>query len=239
MNKVSSIFVFACTLLATQTALAQPTASEVVKRLNSYRTLLIHDAARVGIAPNAIEIEEKVRQRAIEILKRVSFEKIEAKDSFGWAGVFDKAGKQKEAIELYNRFLAADLPQSRKETAERNLLQLYRELGDGKMLVKTIRAIKPADPKAGQRLARSVALTFIDTVVDKCGVDEAVSLLDEVAAKVPATDHKAEATFALTHRKSIEEKKPPSRAPKPDSERLAEYERFSVERTSIESYYVV
>jgi thiol-disulfide isomerase/thioredoxin len=100
-------------------------------------------------------------------------------------------------------------------------------LGEGHMLLMTLNDVRPVNSVMGRTLASTTANAFADTIAKTEGIDAALKALDQVAAKMPAEDHKANAQRMLDAAKAREATNPPAAAPKPDAERLATFELSS------------
>lgn len=212
-------------------AFAQTSAKDALKQITDYRMQLLTEARTANKPININVLNEGVKAKALEAIKGVDPNKVDAKDAYDWAQVFSMAQSHKDVCNLCHKFLTTNPTAEQKFAAQMLMMQSCNALGEADMLVMTLKDIKPVTPINGRSLASMTANSYADTIAKAEGVDAAIKILDEIGAKVPAEDHKANAQKMLDAAKAREAQNPPATAPKPDAERLATYEQTSISQS--------
>jgi thiol-disulfide isomerase/thioredoxin len=241
MVKVSTLVrtaICALTLVA-GSAFAQTNPKDALKQINEYRVQQYTEARQSGKPVNIAAVNEAVKAKALEAIKDVDAEKVEAKDAYDWAQVFALAGKHQEVCNLCHKFLGTNPGPEVKFAVQMQMMNSCNSLGEGGMLVMTLNDIKPINPVMGRNLAATTARSYADTIAKTEGLEAALKVLDAVAAKIPTEDHKANAAKMLEAAKAREVQTPPATTPKPDAERLADYEKLSMNQEIAVKYTIV
>lgn len=212
-------------------AFAQTSAKDALKQITDYRMQLLTEARTTNKPININVLNEGVKAKALEAIKGVDPNKVDAKEAYEWAQVFSMAQSHKDVCNLCHKFLTTNPSAEQKFAAQMLMMQSCNALGEADMLVMTLKDIKPITPINGRSLASMTANSYADTIAKAEGVDAAIKILDEIGAKVPAEDHKANAQKMLDAAKAREAQNPPATAPKPDAERLATYEQTSISQS--------
>lgn len=237
----ASIFVRTaiCALaLVGASAFAQTSPKDALKQINDYRMQLLTEARTANKPININVLNEGVKAKALEAIKGVDPNKVDAKDAYDWAQVFSMAQSHKDVCNLCHKYLTTNPTAEQKFAAQMLMMQSCNALGEADMLVMTLKDIKPVTPINGRSLASMTANSYADTIAKAEGVDAAIKILDEIGAKVPAEDHKANAQRMLDAAKAREAQNPPAIAPKPDAERLATYEQTSISQSQSLQYSI-
>ncbi|MCC7231003.1 MAG: TlpA family protein disulfide reductase [Fimbriimonadaceae bacterium] len=216
-----------CLAMVSVCAFAQTNAKDILKSISDYRTQQFAEARASGKPINIADIEKAIRAKADEAVKNVDPAKVEAKDAYDWAQLFQMTGQHKVACNLAQKFLTTNPEPDQKFSAQMMMMVSCNALGEAEMLAMTLRDIKPTNANTGRTLAASATGAYIDTIAEKQGVDEALKVLADVEGKIPEVDHKAYAKQMLDAAKAREATNPPATAPKPDDERLAQFEANS------------
>jgi thiol-disulfide isomerase/thioredoxin len=235
MVKVSKLFcgVLFMGALISATAFAQTPAKDAIKAINEYRVQFLAEARQSGKPINIAVLNEGVKAKAEAAVKDIDATKVDAKDAYDWAQVFSLAQRHKEVCDLCHRFLTTSPTPEAKYAAQTLMMNSCNALGEGEMLAMTLRDVKPVNSVSGRSLALTTANSYADTIAKARGVDEALKVLDEILAKMPADDHKENAKAMLEAAKAREARTDPPVATKPDADRLAEFELSSINmRTS-------
>lgn len=213
--------------LVAVSAFAQTPAKDALKAINEHRAKVLAEARQSGKPITMAVLNEGLRAKAEELTRGVEIDKVAGVDAYDWAQVFSLAGKNKEVCDLCHRFLSTNPTPEARFAAQMLMMNSCNALGEADMLVMTLRDVRPVNAMNGRSLATSTANSYADTIAKSKGVDEALKVLDDVAAKIPADDHKANAQRMLDAAKAREATNPPATAPKPDAERLAAFETTS------------
>lgn len=214
--------------IVSASAFAQSSPKEILTQIQQYRSQLLQEARQANKPINATVLSEGVKAKAEEAIKGVDPEKVEAKDAFDWAKVFELAGRYKDVCNLCHKFLATNPNPADKFAAQSLMVNSCNTLGEADMVAMTLKEIKPVDALGARTLVSRTTGAYADTIAKSQGVDAAIKILESVAAKLPAEDHKANAQRSLELAKAREQQNPPATTPKPDAERLATFEQNSI-----------
>ncbi len=241
MVKVSTFVRTAICALALvgASAFAQTPAKDALKAINDFRTGKFTEARTSGKQINIAEIDKEVKAKAEEAVKGIDPSKVEAKDAYDWAQLFQLAQQHKAVCDLAHKFLTTNPGPDQKFAVQMMMMTSCNALGEGEMLIMTIKDIKPVNSNNGRSLMSSTVYLYADTIAKSQGVDAAIKALDDVLTKAPATDHKAYAQQMLTAQKAREAQNPPATAPKPDAERLVDLEQMSKNQEASMQFSVV
>lgn len=241
MVKVSTLVRTAICALALvgASAFAQTPAKDALKSINEFRTGKFTEARSSGKQVDFAAIDKEVKEKAESAIKGIEVGKVDAADAYDWAQLFSLAGRHKEVCELGHKYLTTKPAADVKFRVQMLMMSSCNALGEGDMLILTLKDIKPVDSNMGRSLASSTVYMYADTIAKTEGVEAALKALDEVASKIPAADHKAYAQQMLNAAKAREAQNPPATAPKPDADRLIEFERQSVNNGTATLFSVV
>ena len=230
----------ACALaLVSAAAFAQTPAKDALKSIGEYRTQKFSEARQAGRTVDLAAIDREIKAKADAAIKDIDPTKVDAKDAYDWAQLFSMAGKHKEVCDLAHKFLTSNPTPEQRYSAQLLMMNSCNALGEGDMLAHTLKDVKPINAAMGRGLLSQTAYIYADTIAKTEGVETAIKILDEVAAKIPADDHKANAQRMLTAAKAREAQNPPTNPPKPDNERLAEFEQTSMNQALATQWTVV
>lgn len=211
--------------LSVSLAFAQEPGSgaAALKSLNELQQKMYADAQQGGQRANVVEINAAIQKRAQELTEGIDIAKVEASDTYAWAQVFSRAGKHQETCDLVKRYLTTQPNAQDKFSAQMLMLNSCNALGEADMLQSTLRDIRVPTAMQTSMLASNTVYLFIDTVVKKKGVGEAIVTLDEVEKNLilEAPADYAKRMLALEKTRNANN---PNYKPKPDDERLKELE---------------
>ncbi len=230
MVKVSTLVRTAICALALvgASAFAQTPAKDALKSINDLRVAKFADARQSGKPIDFAAIDREVKAKAEEAIKGIEPSKVLANEAYDWAQLFSLAGRHKDVCDLCHMYVKSNPTPEMKFTAQMLMMNSCNALGEADMLILTLKDIKPVNAMMGRSLASSTAYTFADTIVKSQGIPAALSVIDGIMAKLPEEDHKANAQRMLDAAKAREAQNPPANAPKPDAERLVEFEASSI-----------
>lgn len=194
-----------------------------MKELNELQQKMYSEAQQAGQRINVNEVNAAIQKRALELIADVDPAKVEAADAYGWAQVFSRAGKHQETCDLIKKFLTTNPGAPEKYTAQMLMLNSCNALGEADMLQTTLRDIRVPNAMMSGSLASNTVYVFIDTIVQKKGVGEALATLDDVEKNLvlePEADYAKRMLAAEKQRNANN----PNYKPKPDDERLKELE---------------
>jgi thiol-disulfide isomerase/thioredoxin len=208
-------------------AQGQASPKDVLKSINEYRAQVLKEARESGKPISLAVLNDRLKAKAEEAIKGVDPSNVDAKDAYDWAQIFSMAGRHKEVCDLCHKFLTSSPTPEAKYAAQMLMMNSCNTLGESEMLTMTLKDIVPVNAATGRSLMSMTANLYADTIAKGQGVDEAIKVLDSIAAKLPAEDHKANAQKMLDAAKQREAQNPPATAPKSDAERLADFEASS------------
>jgi thiol-disulfide isomerase/thioredoxin len=220
-------------------AFAQTPAKDALKAITEHRMKVLTEARQSGKPVNIAVLNEGVKAKAEELIRGVEVSKVAPGDSYDWAQVFGMAGKHKEVCDLCTKFLTTNPSAEVRFSVQMLMMNSCNALGEGDMLIMTLHDIRPANAIMGRNLASYTARDYADTIAKTKGLDEALKSLDQVLAKMPSDDHKANAQRMLDAAKVREASNPPATAPKPDADRLAQFELTSRSTEAASKYSVI
>lgn len=229
MVKVPVLFRTAICALALvgASAFAQTPAKDALKSIQDLRVAKFNESRTSGKQPDFAALDKEVKAKAEAAIKGIEVGKVDAADAYDWAQLFSLAGRHKEVCELGHKYLTSKPTAEQKFAAQMLMMQSCNSLGEGDMLVLTLKDIKPVNNMMGRNLASSTVYYYADTIAKTEGLEAAIKALDEVAAKIPAADHKAFAQQMLPSAKTREAQRP-SNPPKTDEQLLADLEQQSI-----------
>ncbi len=166
------------------TAIAQGNPQEVMKSINDFRAAKMKEARDTGQQVNLAQINEAVKAKALEAIKDVDINKIEAKDAFAWAQIFQLAGKNKEVCDLCTKFLTTNPEPKAKFDAQYMMLSACNAQGEGDMLAMHLPEVSGYDVMSSQQLARMVVGAWISTIQKDKGIDAALKAIDHAEKQV-------------------------------------------------------
>jgi len=211
--------------LVTSFAMAQVAGGgqAAMKELNELQQKMYSEAQQAGKRVNVAEVNEAIKNRALQLIADVDPAKVEAADAYGWAQVFSRAGKHQETCDLIKKFLTTNPGAPEKYTAQMLMLNSCNALGEADMLQSTLRDMRAPDALTSNSLAGNTVYVFVDTIYKKKGIGEALSTLDEVEKYIiiePASDY-AKRMLDLEKKRNANN---PNYKPLPDEERLKQLE---------------
>lgn len=194
-----------------------------MKELNELQQKMYTDAQQAGQRPNVVEVNAAIQKRALELIANVEIAKIEASEAYNWANVFSRAGKHQETCDLVKKYLTSNPGASEKYSAQMLMLNSCNTLGEADMLQSTLRDIRVPNATMSASLASSTVYVYIDTVVQKKGVGEALATLDDVEKNL-VTEPEADFAKRMLTAEKARNANNPNYKPKPDDVRLKELE---------------
>lgn len=157
---------------------ADPAAA--LKELNDLRTKMFNEN-RVGLTQAKMnEINDAVRAKALELIKGVEVDKVDASQAYTWAQLFSQAGKNQETCDLVKKYLSTNPEPPMKYSAQMLMMSACNALGEADMLQQTLLSVRVPAPTQSSNLASMTVYTYVDTIVEKLGVDAGLKTLDEV-----------------------------------------------------------
>ncbi len=121
----------------------------------------------------------RVTSKAKEAVGGVEPSKIEAKDGYMWAQIFEMAKMPKEATTSVERFLGTSSTEGRFD-AQLLVMNLYSSQGELSKAREALSQIKPNSGKDTARLVFTVSNELADRVKAKEGVDAGARILDSL-----------------------------------------------------------
>ena len=129
---------------------------------------------------------DRVAAKAKEALDGVDANKVEAKEGYKWAEVFQMANLTKDATTAVERFLATNETEGRFP-AQTMLIGLYAEQKQASKAVDIAAKAQPSTPTEVLSLASLTAYQVADAVKSDKGIGAAIKLLDTVEKFVKPT----------------------------------------------------
>lgn len=159
-------------------AFAQGSPQEALKSINELRAAKMKEARDAGQQVNLAAINEAVKAKALEAIKDVDPNKVDAKDAYAWAQIFQLAGKNKEVCDLCTKFLTTNPDAKAKFDAQYMMLSACNAQGEGEMIAMTLPGVQGYDVASSQLLARMVVGAWIGTIQQDKGLDAALKAID-------------------------------------------------------------
>ncbi|MEQ1823054.1 MAG: TlpA disulfide reductase family protein [Fimbriimonadaceae bacterium] len=203
--------------------------NKVMQEVNAYYSQLIADARASKEPINANDLMAKRIAKIEETLKTVDIAKIEAKDAYAWARLYQSAKRDKECCDLVKRYLETKPADADRFQAMLTMAQSCNNLGESQMLTATLNEIPVPTSMNYSLLTSYMVNQFVDTILEKDGLDAALKILNTVEAKIVTEDPKDYAKRMNENRKRAVSggaatiTNPNSKA-KTEQEYLAEYE---------------
>lgn len=203
----------------------------IIKQVNDYRAQLNKEARDAGKTPDFNDINAKVQGKLAELTKDVDYASVDAKAALDWARVTQMMGKNQETCDLAKKFLETNPSEADRFQAMFLMAQSCNALGEADMLAMTLNDIPVPTAANSSSLSSYTTAMFVDTIYEKKGLDEALSVLRNVEAKMKQEDPKEYAKRMLQLEKNrvasggaavIQD---PNKKAKTDEERLVELEK--------------
>lgn len=201
--------------------------NKVLQEANAYYSQLITEARASKTAINAEELQAKRIAKLEETLKDVDLAKIEAKDAYAWARVYQSAKRDKDTCDLVKRYLDTKPGDSEKFQAMLLMAQSCNTLKESQMLTATLNEIPVPTAMNSTTLASYTVNQFVDTILEKDGLDAALKILNTIEGKLVGEDPKDYAKRMLeSSKRAIAGGSTINTASKAktDEEKLAEFE---------------
>jgi len=224
MKRFRKLLIVSLIAIASVSSFAQSGPKDVLKDIQTLRTDTYSKAREAKTRVDMSALNATVKQKALDAIKDMDASKIPAKDAYDWAQVYSIAEKHKDVCNLLHLYLSTNPAASERYDVQMLMMSSCNALGEGDMLETTLRDIKPTNAMQSTNLVYSTVYEYIDTVNKKRGTKEAIKTLDAVEKAMILEDPKALAQKRLDMMKANEAKNPPAVAPKPDAERLAQFE---------------
>ncbi len=228
---LSSLLVLALSVTSFAQQGIDPT--KVLQEANAYYTQMIRDAqaAKTPITQALVnDFQAKKLAKIEEALKDVDINKIEAKDAFAWAQLYQAVKRDKDCCDLVKRYLDTKPNDNEKFQAMLLMAQSCNALGESHMLTSTLNEIPVPTAMNSSTLASLTVNQFVATIKAKDGLDAALKILNTIESKLVVEDPKDYAKRMLQASKNRAPiaggatlTNPNSKA-KTDEELLAEYE---------------
>lgn len=202
MRLFRKLAILAVMAVAITGAFAQGDPKAILNDLNQIR-IQKQTELRNANKPMTLEIfnaiNAEIKAKAIEAIKDVSVSKVEAKDAFDWARVFQLAERHKDVCDLAHKFLMSNPTPEQRYAAQMLMMESCNALGEADMLAETLVSVSPTTPQAAIGLANSAA-RYADTIAKKKGVDAAIKTLEAVEKSMVYEDPEAIADRSLKQR---------------------------------------
>src|SRR4051794_7573741 len=114
MPKFRKLLIAALIVVSSVTAFAQTPAKDALTSIYQIRTAAYQAARDAKTTPDFAAIDAKMKAKAEESIKDLDVAKIDAKDAFDWAQVYQLAGKNKEVCDLTHKYLTSNPPADQK-----------------------------------------------------------------------------------------------------------------------------
>ena len=151
-----------------------------LKELNDLRTKMFNEN-RVGLTQAKVnEINDAIKAKALELVKGVDVDKVEAAQAYSWAQLFSQAGKHQETCDLVKKYLSTNPEPPMKYSAQSLMMSACNALGEADMLQQTLLSVRVPAAAQSMGLAQTTVYSYVDTIVEKLGVDAGIKTLDEV-----------------------------------------------------------
>jgi len=151
-----------------------------LKELGDVRSKMIADARAAGGGIDINKINEAVKARANELIAGITVDSVEPANAYAWAQVFSMAGKHHETCDLVKKYLTTNPDAPAKYTAQMLMIQSCNALGEADMLQTTLQDIRVPSPIQSSSFASMAVNVYVDTIVEKLGVDAGMKTLDDV-----------------------------------------------------------
>jgi hypothetical protein len=163
----------------------QVNPNDVVRQISEMRRAKVEEARGAGRAPDSREIQREAASIAKAAVSGVDISKIDPKDGFAWAQLFQMASDHRNACEAASRFVRTGPDAQQKFGAQMLMLTSCNELGDGRELLDILRQIWPPNSTAAISVASSTTGMYADTIKNSIGLDAALRALDIAERLVP------------------------------------------------------
>lgn len=219
MLRIRKLFLAGALVCAALGAYAQTANPKtVLSDINAYRVEQFNSARKAGKQLDYSTLQAAVRAKAEAAVKDIDATKIDAKDAYDWALVYQMAERHKDVCDLTHRFLTTNPSPEAKYQALMLMMDSCNALGEGDMLAATLREVRPTNLVEGQDFATQTCYGYIDTVVKTKGVKQGLKTLDTVAKGIKY-DAKASAR-AMFDRDEAAKAKDSGKSVRPMSEYL-------------------
>lgn len=196
--------------------------AKLLQEANAYRTQMITEARNNNQQINAADLTAKFKAKIAEMVKDVDTDKIDGKDAYGWAQLYQAGGMDQKACDLAKKYLDTKPADKEKFAAMSLMARSCNALGEADMLAMTLADIPVPDAMSSNSLVSMTTNMYVDTIFEKKGLDAALATLDAVEKKVILENPKEYAQRMLPARQRAQAN---AEAKKTDAELLTELEK--------------
>ncbi|HEY3783076.1 MAG TPA: TlpA disulfide reductase family protein [Fimbriimonadaceae bacterium] len=180
----SRFLISALAIVVAASSFAQGTKDpkQVLQDINAYGEQLQKQAAPM----TRPQMEAAIKSKAKEELAGVDVTKIDPKDGFAWAQIYQMAGEDKTTCDLTHAYIKTNPTAKEKFDAQMLMMESCNNLGEGTMLDATLRDARATSPDDASNLSESAIYEFADTVAASEGPLKAAKLMEQMDRNLPA-----------------------------------------------------
>lgn len=197
MKIVRKIAILAIAVVAVGAWFQGSDPAALLKEITAFRTQKLTEARAAGGTINAAQLQRDIVEKAKAAVKDVDPAKIDAKQGYEWAQLFQMAEMHKEACDSAMRFIESGPTPEKKFEAQYLMIRSCNSLQEGHMLAMTIGEMVPPTALQGASLAQMTAGMYADTIQKTMGLDAALKALDKVEGHLGGADKLPEAQQPL------------------------------------------
>lgn len=200
MKTFQKIAILAAAVVAVGAWFQTSDPAAVLKEINEYRSKKLTEARAAGGSINVAELQRETVEKAKAAVQGVDPKKVDPKQGYDWARLFQTAEMHKEACDAAMRFMESEPTPAQKFEAQFLMIRSCNVLGEGHMLAMTIGEMVPPAAMQSVNLAMMTAGTYATTIQKSMGLDAALKSLDKVETHLSGPEGLPEAQQPMYYR---------------------------------------
>ncbi len=185
--KLRTLALMAAALVAS-VVFAAGDPDEAIQAINKYRTDTLTKAREAGQQVNIVELNNKVKEMALEAIKGVDPMHVEAKKAYSWAQLFNMAQKYEDIHMLCDMYMTTKPNEALTFQAHYLCLQSFAAMGKYEMAPDTLKEMAFPTVMNAYSATMYAANTFAPGLGRAKKYGEAYAMLDDLEARLPASD---------------------------------------------------
>lgn len=161
---------------------------EAIQAINKYRTDTLTKAREAGQQVNAVELNNKIKEMALDAIKGVDPMHVEPAKAYSWAQLFNMAQKYEDIHMLCDMYMTTKPSEQLTFSAHYLCLQSFAQLRKYDMAPETLKEMPLPSVVNAYSATMIAANTFAPGLGREKKFAEAYAMLDDIEARLPMDD---------------------------------------------------